>query len=179
METRTERIKKMPPSIWPYIKTIAAAVILALVLRYLVVFAVAVEGPSMESTLQTGNIVLVEKVSYYFNPPSRMDIVIVEYPNREGYYVKRVIGLAGETVEVKEGRVLIDGKMLSDPQNEEGMVRDMDAVTVPPGSVFVMGDNRNHSLDSRDDSVGCIPLSAVKGRGVLLIWPLDKLKTLE
>ena len=126
------------------------------------------------------DVVMVEKVSLYFGAPNRMDIVIVEYPNRSGLFVKRVIGLPGETLEVREGRVYVDGTPLDDPYNPDGtMARDMEPVTVPPGTVFVMGDNRNHSMDSRDETVGPIPLEKVRGKGLVLIWPLNKLKILE
>lgn len=177
---RTEDRKEYRSPLGPYLRTILVAVVIALLLRTLVVFAVAVEGPSMEPTLHTSDVVMVEKVSLYFGAPNRMDIVIVEYPNRSGLFVKRVIGLPGETLEVREGRVYMDGTPLDDPYNPDGtMARDMEPVTVPPGTVFVMGDNRNHSMDSRDETVGPIPLEKVRGKGLVLIWPLNKLKILE
>ena len=100
---RTEDRKEYRSPLGPYLRTILVAVVIALLLRTLVVFAVAVEGPSMEPTLHTSDVVRVEKVSLYFGAPNRMDIVIVEYPNRSGLFVKRVIGLPGETLEVREG----------------------------------------------------------------------------
>ena len=176
---RTEDRKEYRSPLGPYLRTILVAVVIALLLRTLVVFAVAVEGPSMEPTLHTSDVVMVEKVSLYFGAPNRMDIVIVEYPNRSGLFVKRVIGLPGETLEVREGRVYVDGTPLDDPYNPDGtMARDMEPVTVPPGTVFVMGDNRNNSTDSRNVWVGPVEERFILGHAVLGLWPLSKLGTL-
>ena len=176
---RTEDRKEYRSPLGPYLRTILVAVVIALLLRTLVVFAVAVEGPSMEPTLHTSDVVMVEKVSLYFGAPNRMDIVIVEYPNRSGLFVKRVIGLPGETLEVREGRVYVDGTPLDDPYNPDGtMARDMEPVTVPPGTVFVMGDNRNASTDSRDQRLGPVDEDYILGKAVFAFWPLSRLGTL-
>ena len=158
------------------IKTVAIAVVLAGLLRFFVIFPVRVDGPSMQPTLHTENVLLVEKLSLYFDHIDRFDVVIVTYPDRDGLYVKRVIGLPGETVSVQNGYVYIDGEKLEDPYNPRGeMVRDMEPVTVPEDAVFVMGDNRNNSLDSTSTAVGPIPKKNLQGVAVVCIWPVGEI----
>jgi len=163
-----------------WIITILLAIVISLALRIFVFEIVLVDGDSMLPTLNSSQRVVVEKVSRYFHMPERGDIVIARYPNMPGYYVKRLIGYPGDTVEIKDGVVYINGTALQENYLEPGKTySDMAAVTVPEGNVFLMGDNRAQSLDSRAASVGSIPIDYLLGDGVLVIWPFDQIHFLN
>jgi signal peptidase I len=152
--------------------TLGLAVGLALCVHTWVGQVITVDGPSMQPTLWKGDRMLVGRVEYYFTKPKRGDIVIVSFPDRTGDIVKRVIATAGEKVKVSGGSVYINGKKLDEPYILEPINQDFAETTVPSGTVFVMGDNRNNSHDSR--AVGPIPLSKVLGRVYAVVWPTDK-----
>lgn len=134
----------------------------------------------MIPTLQDGERMLVEKVSYYFKPPARGDIIICYYPGYTTSCVKRVIGLPGETVQVFNGRILIDGEVLPESAYwRDRIAGDMAPVSVPENSVFVIGDNRNWSKDSRDPHVGPIPYREIVGRAVNVFWPFSEMRPLN
>ena len=134
------------------IELVIVAAVVFLVLRF-VAFRSVVQGDSMNATLQNGDNLVVERVSYYFHEPRRYDIVVFRVPDDERkreHYIKRVIGLPGETVEISGGKVWIDGAVLEDDvYGKEAIHGDCGPVTVPEGEVFVLGDNRNDSNDSR------------------------------
>jgi signal peptidase I len=136
---------------------------------------VTVSGPSMQPCLVSGEIVLVGKVEYYFSEPKRGDIVLARFPNRNQNFIKRVIALGGEKVQIISGMVYIDGKKLEEPYVSESIKYDMEAVTVPEDYVFLMGDNRNDSTDSHNSFIGPIPLNQVQGRAYVLVWPFGKI----
>jgi signal peptidase I len=152
--------------------TLALAVGLALAVHTWVGELITVVGPSMEPNLWTNEKVLVGKVEYYFSKPKRGDIVIVKFSDRTEDIIKRVIGTEGESVSVSGGKVYINGKELNEPYIPEPINQDFAEIVVPPGTIFVMGDNRNDSHDSRD--VGPIPLTDVLGRAYSIVWPTDK-----
>lgn len=152
--------------------TLCLAVGLAVCVHVWVGELITVLGPSMEPNLWEGEKVLVGKLEYGFDKPKRGDIVILKFPDRKEDIIKRVIATEGETVGVSGGNVYIDGKKLDEPYIAEPANEDFPALTVPPDTVFVMGDNRNNSHDSRD--VGPIPLSKVLGRAYVIVWPTDK-----
>jgi len=146
-------------------------------LRQFVVEPAHVAGDSMHPTLLDTEYLLVEKVSYWFNPPQRYDIVVCNYPGYTESCVKRVIGLPGETVQVKNGRILINGQRLDEEAYWHGTInRSTQPVTVPPNSVYVVGDNRNESLDSRSPSVGCIPYEEVLGKVTCVFFPFAQMR---
>lgn len=144
-----QTIKK---EIWSWIRTIVFAVILAaLVDSFLIVNATVPTG-SMENTIMTGDRILALRTSYWFGEPERGDVVVFEYPDDptgETLYVKRIIGLPGDTVEVRGGEVLVNGEALEEPYIKEVTEGDFGPYTVPEDGYFMMGDNRNKSLDSR------------------------------
>ncbi len=140
---------------------VVVVVTLLLAVRLVVAEPIWVDGSSMSPTLAEGERLAVEKVSYCFRTPQRGEIVICHYPGEWKNYVKRVIGLPGETVEIVYGVVYIDGAPLEEDAYWPGITQgDMQAVTVPQNALFVMGDNRRTggSVDSRDPDVGPIPL---------------------
>ncbi len=162
-----------------WVLSIAIAVAVALCIRAFVFEIILVDGVSMQPTLFTNERVAVEKVSRYFSMPTRGDIVIVNYPNLEGNYVKRVIGLPGDTIEVKDSTVYRNGEALSEPYiNSAEPFADMSGITVPEDFFFVMGDNRAHSLDSRAPYIGPISKDALVGHAMFVIWPLDQIHSI-
>jgi signal peptidase I len=171
------KARRRMPAWLEMVVTILVAVVIALSVRMFVFEITRVDGPSMKPTLYTDEQILVNKLAYAFGAtPKRMDIVICRYPESDAHYVKRVIGLPGEKVSVSQGRVYIDGKPLEKDANTEPMIESMEPVLVPEGHVFVMGDNRNDSLDSRQK--GSIALSEIIGRATAVVWPFDAVKWL-
>ena len=139
-----------------------------------------VEGASMENTLHNGDNLIVDKLSYRFHDPERFDIIVFPYQYEENtYYIKRIIGLPGETVQVVDGYVYINGSRLeSDIYGNELMDDPMAAsqpITLGKDEYFVLGDNRNHSQDSRDPSVGEVKKDTIMGKAWVRIYPFDKM----
>ncbi len=138
-----------------------------------------VSGHSMEATLNDGDNLIVDKLSYHFREPKRFEIIVFPYRHKENtYYIKRIIGLPGETVQVKDGYVYINGEKLDENYGLEVM-EDAGIAAEPielgEDEYFVLGDNRNHSSDSRDPSVGILHRDELIGRAWVRIWPLDSI----
>lgn len=165
-------------AVWGWVFAIVIAVVAAFLIRAFLFEIIMVDGPSMQPTLHTDERLAVEKVTRYGGLPQRGEIIIVHYPdgtNRN--YVKRAIGLPGETVEIKDSTVYIDGQPLSEEYVSPEPYQDMPAVVVPENSVFVMGDNRANSMDSR--MVGAIPHGQIVGHAVAVIFPFDEWRGLN
>lgn len=162
-----------------WVLSIALAVLAAFAIRGFVFEIILVDGESMEPTLHTDERLGIEKITRYTKLPSRGDIIIVKYPNMDGTYVKRTIGLPGETVEVRNSTVYIDGVPLDEDYVSSEPYADMAPVVVPPDSVFVMGDNRAHSMDSRASYIGAIPRSDIIGHGMFVMWPLENIHMID
>jgi signal peptidase I len=161
------------------LETILPAILIALLINVFIGQATRVEGQSMEPNLHTNQRLVVEKLSYRFHGPQRFDVVVLKLPNQgEELLIKRVVGLPGETVEIRNGKVYIDGNPLAEPfldvQTRPGR---NDRVVVPPLHVFVLGDNRDHSNDSR--SFGPIPIENIVGRAWLSYWPVENIGLVE
>ena len=153
---------------------LVAVVLIALSIRLFIFEPVRVEGPSMEPTLWTNERLFVEKTGYWFARPQRGQVVICFYPDEKDTCVKRVIGLPGETVEVRWGVLYINGAPLDESAYWNDFIyNDMAPYTVPADSIFVVGDNRNVSKDSRAPSVGAIPYERVVGRAHFVMWPFN------
>ena len=136
-----------------------------------------VSGESMETTLSDGDHLIVDKISYRFRDPERYDIVVFPYRLEENtYYIKRIIGLPGETVQIVDGYVYINGVQLDEHYGNEIMEKPgiaAEPVTLGEDEYFVLGDNRNNSQDSRTASVGVIHRNEILGRAWVRIWPLS------
>lgn len=136
-----------------------------------------VDGQSMETTLHNNDNLIVDKISYRFRDPKRFEIIVFPYQYRENtYYIKRIIGLPGETVQVIGGYVYIDGEQLDEHYGNEVMESPgiaEDPITLGEDEYFVLGDNRNHSSDSRDATVGVLHRKDLLGRAWIRIWPLN------
>lgn len=156
-----------------YAEALIIAVLLALVIRTFVVQAFKIPSGSMLSTLQIGDHILVNKFLYYFQPIRRGDIIVFKFPQDETRdFIKRVIGLPGDTVEVRGKQVLVNGKPLDEPYAEYGgspLGRvDVGPLVVPPDRLFMMGDNRDHSMDSR--VWGFLDVHKVKGKAFIVYF---------
>ena len=137
-----------------------------------------VSGSSMETTLSSGDQLIVDKISYRFRDPKRYDIVVFPYRYEEStYYIKRIIGLPGETVQIVDGMVYINGSPLNEHYGNE-VIEDpgsaAEPITLGDDEYFVLGDNRNNSQDSRASNVGLIHRDELLGRAWVRIWPLDE-----
>lgn len=146
------------------------------VLLFLAINAISarirVDGSSMVPTFQDGEFVIVEKVSYRFSEPQRGDIVVFHFPrDPEQEYIKRVIGLPGDQISIRQGQVYLNGELLNEPYVAAAPRYELD-YEVPAGELFVLGDNRNNSSDSHD--WGTVPLEYVVGKAVFVYWPLTE-----
>ena len=194
-----------------WIYTIVTALVVVIVIKGFIFDVVTVDGSSMEKTLSNRDMLIVTKLAY--KPEQFDVIILdSRYADREEYYasldedynavekffdyyfnlsenlkkryyVKRIIALPGQTVDIKDGKVLVDGKVLNEPYYE-GTTPIIDAtvkypLTVDEDCVFVMGDNRHHSTDSRASSLGQVPYDAIFGKAQLRFWPLNNIKLIK
>lgn len=153
------------------VQTLVPALVIALVLNHFVAQSTYVSGQSMEPNLHTDQRLIIEKLSYRLSEPQRGDIVVINVAHSDIPLIKRVIGLAGETVEIRNNQVYIDGVALDEPYITTPFQRDYGPVVVPQDTVFCMGDNRNNSNDSR--YFGPVSLDDVLGRAWVSYWPLE------
>lgn len=176
-----------------WIIVVAIALGAALLVRVYVLQQFYISGPSMETTLFENNRVLVNKLSYRLHDIHRGDVVVFDRITTSGGVIahddliKRVIGVAGDTVEIKNCKVLVNKTAIKEPYldksllalpnlSEQCRVVDMQSITVPKNQLFVMGDNRPESFDSR--SFGTIPKNLVIGRAFAVVWPFSRISTL-
>jgi len=145
-----------------------------------------VDGSSMEPTLSSGDNLFVDKISYRFRDPERFDIIVFPFRYKENtYYIKRIIGLPGETVQIhKDGSIYIDGKLLTESYGKEvirpeNIGRASEEIKLGEDEYFVMGDNRNNSSDSRTEAVGNIHRKDIIGRAWMRIWPMSQFGILK
>ena len=149
-----------------------------------------VSGSSMETTLSENDNLIVDKITYRFSDPERFDIIVFPYEPEFAsadmepvYYIKRIIGLPGETVQIdKKGRIFINGERLYESYGKETIQyagRASEPIVLGEDEYFVMGDNRNNSSDSREPSVGNIKRENIIGRAWLRIWPFEKFGVLK
>lgn len=167
-----------------WLVSIIVAVALAFCIRTFIVEPYMVEGSSMYPTLVNHERLLVNKLTYFINNPEKGEIIVFRYPRDESRdFIKRVIATAGDTVEMRSGKVLVNGSVIEenyvwkdDPKGPN--MSDYRKSVVPEGHIFVLGDNRNNSEDSRFADVGFVPLKLVKGKASLAFWPVDRWRML-
>ncbi|MBB5336495.1 signal peptidase I [Pectinatus brassicae] len=171
--------KSLGAEIKDWIISIVIAIALALFIRHFIVELYLVDGPSMRPTLQNHERLVVNKFIYRFRTPKRGEILIFQYPKDHSRdFIKRVIALPGDTIQIQDGHVFVNGKLQNEPFILNKTNGDYPLTTIPEGHIFVMGDNRNNSEDSRFPDVGFVPFNLIKGKAVLVFWPLDSLHTL-
>lgn len=162
------------------IKMILAAFIIAFVLRTFVFQMALVNQISMEPTLHEGQMLVISKINYLVGNPKRGEIIVLKDNVENKLLIKRVIGLPGENIDLRNGKVFINNKELSpDYTTAPTYPYVQEAWKIPQGEYFVLGDNREHSRDSRADDVGLISRSNIVGRAVFRLWPFTKLGALK
>ena len=177
------KISKVP-SLFENLKDIfiylCVSLIIILAIRLFVVQHVRVEGTSMEPTLHNGQHLLIEKLSYKFKDVERFDIVVFQpfYEDKDTFYVKRIIGLPGETVQIKDNVIYINDQPLdenygADTYTEGKMAESK--IQLGDDDYFVLGDNRDVSKDSREEDVGLLTSKSIIGRVWVSIYPTDKI----
>ena len=142
---------------------------LALLLRTYVFATARIDGDSMLGTLEDGQRAAVTKIDLHFAPLERGEIVICRYPGDPRHIVKRIVALAGDTIEIRDGVLYLNGAAVDEPYVTHPATSDFSLIEVPEGHHFVLGDNRPISRDSR--AVGPLPLSLIEGRVRLIYWP--------
>jgi signal peptidase I len=166
--------------IFDFVKTVVTIVVLAVVIRVFIIQPYIVEGQSMEQSFQNNDYLITEKISFRFREPQRGEVVIFHPPDNPSVnYIKRIVGLPEDKVEVKEGSVYINSNRIYEPylkSNEETLSpKEKDFVyTLKEGEYFVFGDNRNHSSDSRE--IGAIPKVNIVSRVWFRLLPINNLK---
>ncbi|MCD1257849.1 signal peptidase I [Paenibacillus athensensis] len=170
---------------WEWVKALGIAAVLVLIIRWWLFTPFIVDGISMEPNFFTGERLIVNKILYDIRKPKRDEVIVFLAPEGKDY-IKRVVALPGETVRVEGDHVYVNGTELDQPYLKEAIEqahqdgrnyndKDFPETKVPEGAVFVMGDNRSHSSDSREPSVGFATYKQIAGRAEFIFWPLNKL----
>lgn len=183
-----EELEQKKPSFMKELFHFVLYILGILLATYLIIHYVGqrtiVVGDSMMETLQDGDNLVVDKISYRFHAPERFDIIVFPYEYEEDtYYIKRVIGLPGETVQIdNEGNIFINGELLEENYGREVMDYAGDAyepIVLGEDEFFVLGDNRNESRDSRYEDVGLIKRDKIMGRAIFRIYPFSSVGTIK
>ena len=190
MTKNNENLDLKKPKIQPeenplveLVKTLATAFILAIGIRTLVAEARYIPSSSMEPTLEINDRLIIEKMSYRFRKPERGDVVVfsptetLKEQNFKDAFIKRVIGLPGETIEVKGGKVYVNDQALREKYIDESPDYKYGPTAVPQDQYLVLGDNRNNSYDSH--LWGFVPKKNLIGRAMVRFWPLNRLGYLD
>ncbi len=167
-----------------WIKTIIIAVAIGFVIT-MVIQPVLISGPSMYPTISPDDFVIMNKIPYVFSEPKAGEIVVFNskqhtLDGQEKDYIKRIVGLPGDSIEITAGKVYLNGELLEEVYIPGGVTTgEVPKTQIEDGKIFVMGDNRAQSLDSRDPSVGQVSLSEIRGKVILRLFPFDKLGVIE
>ncbi|MFY9285071.1 MAG: signal peptidase I [Tissierellaceae bacterium] len=161
-----------------WIKSFAVAIIIAIFIKTFIFNSTYVLGNSMYPTLHERDRLFAFKFPLYFSGPDRGDIVVLEAPDNEDKdYIKRVIGIGGDLVQIIDGQVYLNGQLLEEDYIEEGSYTEIyseDTWLVPEGEVFLLGDNRREGASKDSRYFGCVPLESIKGITGFRYFPLDK-----
>lgn len=173
--------KEIKDFIKELLSIVIIAFVLAMILRTFVIEGRIIPTGSMLPTIQLKDRVMVNKFIYRFKEPERGDIVVFDPPealNTDLDYIKRVIGLPGDSVEMKNGKVYINGQPLKEPYLAESLDYEYGPVEVPEGCLMVLGDNRNHSFDSHYWNAW-LTRDRLKGKAFLTYWPFNHIHLLQ
>ncbi len=164
-----------------FIQSLVIAAVLAFFIITFIAQSFVVDGQSMEPTLHDGERLFVNKFIYRFKEPQRGDIIVFTpsgAPDKK--YIKRVIGLPGDTIYIRDGKTYLNGEPLEEEYINEKMLGNFGPYQVPEKSVFVMGDNRNHSADSRFPGiVGYVNYDSISGKAFWVYWPITKMRIIS
>ncbi|MBW4081373.1 signal peptidase I [Paenibacillus sp. S150] len=185
--------RKPKNEVLEWIKAIAIALILVILIRWLLFKPFIVDGPSMQPTFHTGERVIVNEILYDIRSPQRGEVIVFHVPSEGRDFIKRVIGIAGDTVKVEGDVVTVNGEPVNETYIQDAIDQahsnnalynnknfpneDFTDGTVPEGHVFVMGDNRSDSTDSR--MIGYVPLGDIVGRADLIFWPVKDITVIN
>ncbi|WP_141431196.1 signal peptidase I [Bacillus sp. 03113] len=182
---------KKKNELWEWIKALVIAVVLAAVIRYFLFAPIVVDGLSMMPTLHDQDRMIVNKINYKVREPKRFDIIVFHAPEKKDY-IKRVIGLPGDRIEYKNDTLYVNGKAYKEPYLDDYKKQVIDGPLtasfkleetpvgqerVPDGELFVMGDNRRFSKDSRH--IGTVPMDKVLGNTSVIYWPLNDIRKVK
>nr|WP_294490991.1 signal peptidase I [uncultured Mediterraneibacter sp.] len=162
-----------------WVIAIAAGILGALFISQVLIVNAEIPSGSMENTIMTGDRILGNRLAYLASDPERFDIIIFRYPDDESQlFIKRVIGLPGETVEIHDGNIYINGseEPLDDVETKEPMTGSFGPYTVPENCYFVMGDNRNNSKDSRYWEHTFVTKDEILGKAFFKYWPINEMR---
>ncbi|GKU82452.1 signal peptidase I [Niallia sp. NCCP-28] len=182
--------EKKKNEVWEWSKALIIAVLLAFVIRYFLFAPIVVDGESMMPTLHDQDRMIVNKLNYKISDPKRFDIIVFHAPEGKDY-IKRIIGLPGDALEYKDDVLYINGKAYEEPYLEEYKKQVVDGPltesftleektgkkTVPEGELFVMGDNRRDSKDSRH--IGTVSFEKVLGNTSVIYWPVSDIRIIK
>lgn len=175
-----EGMRTIRSELGEYARALGMAIILAAIIIVFVAQSFLVRGRSMEPSLLDGQRLLVDKVTYKFRPPERGEIIVFKYPaDPRRKFIKRVIGVPGDEVMIVGHRLVLNGRPLNEEYIMAPIFSAYGPVTVPEGHVFVLGDNRNNSDDSRFPDVGPVPYDLIVGLARIVYWPLTQIDVMR
>lgn len=173
-------VKKLVSAVFDFLQSIVVVMALMVMVYLFIMSPQEISGESMYPTFENGEYILTNKVEYKIHEPLRGDVIVFKSPsNKDIDYIKRIIGVPGDTVSLVDGKYYVNGKLLDEsylPPNlytfAGSFLKENQEITVPAGYYFVSGDNRPHSLDSRE--FGVIPKTDIIGKALLRYWPFDR-----
>jgi signal peptidase I len=176
-------IKNTLSFIWEIIKIVVIALVIVIPVRYFLFQPFLVNGQSMEPNFENGDYLIIDEISYRFHDPQRGEVIVFRYPyDLSKRFIKRIIGLPGETIEIKEGKIFVIKENTEVLEESQYLSKDLETqgnikVSVPKDKFFVLGDNRQVSLDSR--IWGLLPRQNIIGRVYLRLWPFKEIGKIE
>ncbi len=184
MEDSSLTPEKKPNGFWEFIKAVIISILIVIPVRAYLAQPFIVDGQSMEPNYHNGNYLIIDELSYELREPARGEVIVFRYPlNPTQFFIKRIIGLPGESVEIKNNTVHITTAEGKDFVLDEQYIPktfytgpDMNPVRLGPDQYFVLGDNRSHSSDSR--VWGILPRKNITGRTFVRLWPINEISLL-
>lgn len=169
-------VEKKENEIFEWVKAILIAIVIAAIVRTFLFETIEVRQYSMYDTFDERDRVIIGKMHYRFEEPQYGQIIVFQTDEMAFPYIKRVIGVEGDTIAITNGQLLLNGEVTEESYIYEPMLYDYPETEVPDEMMFVMGDNRNSSKDSRSGEVGFVPVDSIRGIVRLKIWPINEMK---